>query len=698
VPAFTDGLSAARHLLALSVALCLGLALWLGLASGARAEGAASGLVTLHLPSQPHVTSVTREVRVDAKECSGPAAGAGVPLTVRVRLSVSAHRVSLGVRHAVPIVELIEHYSASAAVTAAGKIRCETTVALPHMVARVGSAALELSPSVHLVLQSPGSWTAQLTDTQTAQGPVTSAQRHLKVEMKAILGEPNAAALGTGTLAISLPGRVRLAESAPASFDARLTLGAGSASCGLVTRLAIRVGGAGSRGSDGGAVMPGGECERSATLVPADAGSASSTAPATTDAAVSGAEEPASWVGWGYAAAAPVTATYTAPNFITLAAHMPLRYTRLVVPFDALATSVDGRCVRDEQYALHQPGETWAVALQGWLAAVQPAGEQPMLSIGWGGATADDAGTPLHELNQNPTDAQYRCGLTALMQATQTWSREDGTAPVTEWEAFNEPDIKTCATQAASYYVDAVRVDAALGRSDTIIAGAFRDWDDPYIDRHIDCGHANGDWYIPDYVHALERDGVWPKVFSLHPFVDVSASGAYEDGDLSVQVADTLRYLNSQPEPASAMWLTESGVWLENQVHDSSGATFGSDLDGDPLKQAWGAVGFLNLAYSAGQAYHGQVARIYWYEFQPDGDGHSPGSAAFDSGLMGISDSDWTESGRYVPAAGEYAVPRASYCVLAYGDSPVLAAQDTRCDWSSGPENPSTDWEVPSGG
>jgi hypothetical protein len=42
-------------------------------------------------------------------------------------------------------------------------------------------------------------------------------------------------------------------------------------------------------------------------------------------------------------------------------------------------------------------------------------------------------------------------------------------------------------------------------------------------------------------------------------------------------------------------------------------------------------------------------------------------------------------------------VPRASYCVLAFGDSPALAVRDPRCDGVSGAENPATDWEDPTG-
>jgi hypothetical protein len=40
-------------------------------------------------------------------------------------------------------------------------------------------------------------------------------------------------------------------------------------------------------------------------------------------------------------------------------------------------------------------------------------------------------------------------------------------------------------------------------------------------------------------------------------------------------------------------------------------------------------------------------------------------------------------------------VPRASYCVLAFGDDPQAAVKDTRCDFASSPHAPWTDWENP---
>jgi hypothetical protein len=213
------------------------------------------------------------------------------------------------------------------------------------------------------------------------------------------------------------------------------------------------------------------------------------------------------------------------------------------------------------------------------------------------------------------------------------------------------------------------------------VAGAFASADDPLDgSNHPDCGHPSGDWFIRDYVSAVKSEGLNPAVWSWHPYADVDAS--YTGTPNAHQTGDLAAYLNQQFPSHPSFWLTEAGVALNS-------AAYGRYVDGNPLAQANAARGFERLGAAPNQAFGGQIARIYWYQFQTYGDGASVGSDRWDSALLGITSADWVEGGT--------GVPRPSYCVLAYGDSPAQAAHDTRCDYASVPNVPWTDWEDPSG-
>ncbi|HWE13825.1 MAG TPA: hypothetical protein VG365_09955 [Solirubrobacteraceae bacterium] len=253
---------------------------------------------------------------------------------------------------------------------------------------------------------------------------------------------------------------------------------------------------------------------------------------------------------------------------------------------------------------------------------------------------------------------------------------------VHEWEDFNEPEQGLCSSDAANFASQAVRAAAQEGRSsDTLVAGSFSSGDDPLDgSNHPDCGHPSGDWFIHDYAGAIKAKGLNPSVWSWHPYGDVNAS--YAGINNAHQTGDLAYYLNQQFPSHPSFWLTEAGVVLNM-------GRYGPYIDGSKTAQAYAARGFKNLGNAPNQAYSGQISRVYWYEYQTYGDGVSTGSDTWDSALLGITRADWVEDGS--------GVPRSSYCVLAYGDSPTQAASDTRCNYASSPDVPWTDWQDPHG-
>jgi hypothetical protein len=356
-----------------------------------------------------------------------------------------------------------------------------------------------------------------------------------------------------------------------------------------------------------------------------------------------------------------------------------IKYARLFAPYNALGTydSSTASCVSTSadpnNWIRYNGAQTpTSQALRSWLTEAQKDGLRPMITITWGnGHLTSEADNPSY-----PTQNGYRCGLEALMNATGAgWN-----LPVHEWEVFNEPEGGLCSSDAAGFFAQAQQAAATEGRSsDTLVAGAFKSGDDPSDGtNHPDCGHRSGDWFIRDYVQSIKSRGLSPTVWSWHPYGDVDAS--YAGASNWHQTGDLTSYLNQQFATDPQFWLTEVGVVLTSPA-------YGPYLDGSSSGQANAAQGFKLLGNAPHQAYSGQISRIYWYEFQTYGDGASTGSDTWDSALLGLTRPDWLEDGT--------GVPRASYCVLAYGDSPTRAVSDSRCDYASTPHVPWTDWQNP---
>ena len=360
-----------------------------------------------------------------------------------------------------------------------------------------------------------------------------------------------------------------------------------------------------------------------------------------------------------------------------------LTYARVQVPYNALGTydAATGTCVstaddaNNWMYHLGAP-EPMSAILHDSLAAATRDGLRPLVSLQWGNPNL--TGEP--DNPSRPTADGYRCGIAALMQATAPGGPD---AEVHEWEPFNEPDSGLCASTAVGFLLTATQVAAAAGRAaDTFVAGTFKDGDDPLdAGNHPDCGHGSGNWFIRDYVSFVQALRLNPAVWSWHPYTDVDAG--YNGPVSPRQTQDLDAFLNRQFPSHPAFWLTEAGANLNNPI-------YGQFLDGSPIGQADAAAGFRRLAAAPNQAYPGQIARTYWYQYQTYGDGINQGSDRWDSALLGLTDTDWGRSGS--------GIPRPSYCVLAFGDPPWVAVRDRRCDQPSGPQVPWTDWEDPAGG
>jgi len=171
--------------------------------------------------------------------------------------------------------------------------------------------------------------------------------------------------------------------------------------------------------------------------------------------------------------------------------------------------------------------------------------------------------------------------------------------------------------------------------------------------------------------------GLYPGVWSVHPYEDLSATAYLGDGTpahgdtalAGAYIASLYPAGRRQP----AIWLTEAAAQITDPVPSYLGApegcndresddpgrfSLGGCLDGSPRAQAYAASDFLALA-RAGSAFPGQITRVYWHQFDSAA-GHP---TTWDSGLVAPGD-------RY---------PRASYCVLS-GESVVRALADPACN------------------
>lgn len=389
---------------------------------------------------------------------------------------------------------------------------------------------------------------------------------------------------------------------------------------------------------------------------------------------------------------------------------LSLRYVRFVIPWDAVDTlSASNQCVYNQNASgqfneVDDYGNSDIADLIRFAGAAKNAGLTVVVSLTSGQGIGPPGGprepywpdANSADGNASTGDYQYECGFYGLASAMRGW-----TVPVSFWEVYNEPDNNQSDTGtaipwnvAANYYVDAYVTDHYyLGYTDYLIAGAFNYAD---IDPQYCCTYPIA--YLVGVFDAIRTVGVpAPNAFSGHPYDDPTASGATDSNVKSStqNLINSVNGITGSSFSGTPVWLTETGVYLHDPHSDGHGQTLGHDVNGSAINQAYGAQGFHNLA-----TFSPQVQAVFWYEFETYGDGSNHGGDSWDSALLGITNTDWSHSGNYAPSANEYGVPRASFCVLAYGDgaSPFGANPaefDSRCDSPSSPHDPTTDWESP---
>ncbi|TMM04244.1 MAG: hypothetical protein E6G05_06485 [Actinobacteria bacterium] len=206
-------------------------------------------------------------------------------------------------------------------------------------------------------------------------------------------------------------------------------------------------------------------------------------------------------------------------------------------------------------------------------------------------------------------------------------------------EAFNEPDngaYYVDPSHAAGYFGELV---ATGGSQVHAIAGVFESaWDGTYA---------------TTYVNALKSSGYSSSAtsWSVHDYNDTTDAGTIQNcspSDLPAcnhqSVSQFIWWLQSQGEPTSDVWITESGdakncssngCWLTHSRSEEANTAYG-----------W-------------EQLRSYAQHTFWYQWQ------TSGTDSWDSALVNSS--------------GQ---PRPSYCVIAFNETPAQALSDSRCPGS----------------
>jgi hypothetical protein len=370
------------------------------------------------------------------------------------------------------------------------------------------------------------------------------------------------------------------------------------------------------------------------------------------------------------------------------------QYARIGVPWDTVSTggsALASACTPEATPPAYY-GTPWITLAEEFVLAARLDGIDPLLAITTNSAARYPGnGNPADPAN--PTAHQYLCGFRGIVSTLDAFAASHRIAAPTEYETYDEPDgaqvSNECnptpdgdlpphsADQCAAWYYD--EADQAnrtrFGGRLTLVALA------------ADGDSANDPNLVAvkAYASYLTRTlGLYPTVWSFHPYEDLSAAAYLGDG--AAAHSDTTRvsayiaslYAPSRPQPA--IWLTEIAAQITDPVSTYFGAaagcndgeaddpppyTLGGCLDGNPRGQADAASDFLSLART-GAAFPGQIKRVYWHEF----DSPAGRPTGWDSGLVAPGD-------RY---------ERASYCVLA-GESVARALSDPACNRKAAAED-----------
>jgi hypothetical protein len=365
------------------------------------------------------------------------------------------------------------------------------------------------------------------------------------------------------------------------------------------------------------------------------------------------------------------------------------RYVRAGIPWDTVSTggrAIGSACVPERNPPAYY-GTPWLALAETYLLAARRAGLDPLISI-----TTNSA--PRYPGNGNPDDPanpsanEYLCGFKGIVSTLDSFAAQQGIAPPTEYETYDEPDgaqvNDSCnptpngdlpphhADQCAAWYY--YEADAAnrttFGRHLTLVALAADG--DSANDPHLVA--------VKAYATYLTRTlGLHPAVWSFHPYEDLSAAAYLNNGQMAHGDTSLLSaYIASLDPPGqrqASIWLTEAAAQITDPVPTYLGApegctsgedpptnSLGSCLAGNPKAQAYAASDFLALA-RLGSAFPGQITRVYWHQF----DSLAAHPTTWDSGLVSPGD----------------VYERASYCVLT-GESVTEAVADPACNRVAG--------------
>jgi hypothetical protein len=362
------------------------------------------------------------------------------------------------------------------------------------------------------------------------------------------------------------------------------------------------------------------------------------------------------------------------------------QYARAGIPWDAVSTgeaALGGACARETRPPAYY-GAPWIALAENYVLAARRAGVDPLIAI-----TTNSAARYIGNGNPgdppNPSANQYYCGFAGIVSTLAAFAVRHGIAPPTEYETYDEPDGARVSNEcnptpagdlpphradqcAGWYYYEADRANRMAFGGRLILVALSADGDsanDPNLVA------------IKAYASYLTGTiGLYPAVWSFHPYEDLSAAAylndhtpAHRDTSLvSGYIASLYRPARAQPK----IWLTEVAAQITDPVgtylgvpagcHDAAaddpGLYLGGCLDGKPKGQAYAAADFLALARS-GSAFPGQITRVYWHEF----DSLAGHPTTWDSGLVAPGD----------------VYERASYCVLS-GESVARAISDPECN------------------
>jgi hypothetical protein len=363
------------------------------------------------------------------------------------------------------------------------------------------------------------------------------------------------------------------------------------------------------------------------------------------------------------------------------------KYVRAGIPWDAVSTgeaAIGGACMREKRSPAYY-GSPWIALAETYVLDARRDGLDPLIAITTNSATRYPGnGNPADPAN--PSVNQYRCGFRGLVSTLDAFAAERGIAPPTEYEVYDEPDGARVSNEcnptpvgdfpphraeqcAAWYYYEADAVNRASFANALTLVALSADGDSAN-DPHLIA--------VKAYATYLTKTiGLYPSVWSFHPYEDLSAAAYLDDGEiadgdtalLSAYIASL--YPSGRRQPA--IWLTEVAAQItdpvptylgipegcnDGEADDPARYDLGGCLTGSPRAQAYAASDFLDLPRSA-SAFPGQITRIYWHQF----DSVAGQPSSWDSGLLSPGD-------RY---------ERASYCVLS-GESVAQALADPACN------------------